>query len=448
MSTNRYAVIGHPIAHTMSPFIHTRLFELSGRKADYFVFDIAPDELAKKMMELKALDGFNITIPHKQAVIPFLNELDKKAAFFNSVNTVKNGSGCLSGHTTDGTGFCKALEAAGENLNGRTVILGAGGAARAMAFEAVLSGGCVTIATREHSMEAARALCADLNSKAGTAEKEPADCCLFDTIEGQIDLLVNATPVGMYPNTAACPVSEQIIQKASCVFDAVYNPNQTILLKLARKNGIKAIGGMSMLVWQAAAAHEIWYGAEFRTEDIERLCSDAVKEMKKTFGNIVLCGYMGSGKTSVGQRLAEVTGRTFVDMDRYIEQNEGITIAEIFARSGEAYFRRLECGAAETLSQKSNLVIATGGGTLMNPVSTASFKGSGVIVLLDAQLSVIKERLMDDKSRPMLASPNRDEVMERLYGERIGTYRAAADFVVSANDGIELIVERIKKILA
>lgn len=442
MNKKQFAVIGHPIAHTMSPFIHARLFALSGQPAGYGVFDIPTDELEDKMPELKRLDGFNITIPNKQAIIPFLDSLDEKAAFFHSVNTVKKETGRLTGHTTDGAGFCKALEAAHAGLSGRTVILGAGGAARVMAFEAALKGGRITVAARAHSMAAARQLCMDLKQKVTGVR---TDCCPIDEITGPMDLLANATPAGMFPNTAACPVSEEIIRKAACVFDAVYNPNETLLLRLARKNGIMTADGMSMLVWQAAAAHEIWYGADFHPEDIRLLCTDAVSEMKKNFGNLILCGYMGSGKTTVGLRLAEITGRTFVDMDSFIEQNEGMTVPEIFARRGEAEFRRLEREAVRVLSQKSGLVIATGGGTLMNPENPAVFKENGVIILLDAALDVIRFRLRNDHSRPMLAKPNRDEVLEQLYRERIAVYRGAADFIVPANEKAERVAEKIKE---
>lgn len=439
-----FAVIGHPIAHTMSPFIHKRLFRLSGLDTDYGVLDIAPDDLPGKFAELKALDGFNITIPNKQAIIRYLDAVDGKAQFFNSVNTVKNENGRLTGYTTDGIGFCKALEAAGADLGGRTVILGAGGAARALAFEAVLNGGCVTVAARAHSLEAAQQLCNDLNRKIGFIR---ANFCLLDEISGPIDLLVNATPAGMYPNTDACPVSEQVIRQSACVFDAVYNPEETVLLRLTRKNGIKAIGGMGMLVWQAVAAHEIWYGAEFRTQDVEAICADAAKEMKKKFGNIILCGFMGSGKTSVGGKLAEIMGRVFVDMDRFIEQNEGATVSQIFAERGEADFRRLECEAVKTLSRKSGLIIAAGGGTLMNSDNTTALKETGTIIFLDAKLDTIRSRLEGDRSRPLLAGKNRDEVMEQLYNRRIGTYRDAADFAVLEDDEVGTIANRIIKLL-
>lgn len=440
MDKFQFAVIGHPISHTMSPFIHARLFALSRRTDTYGVFDIPSDKLAEALPQLRTLGGFNITIPHKQAIIPFLDALDEKAAFFHSVNTVKNEGGRLTGYTTDGAGFCKALDAAGADLTGRTVILGAGGVARVMAFEAALKGGHVTVATRERSLEAAKQLCADLNAKVPESQ---ADCCLIDGIQGRIDLLVNATPVGMYPNIDGCPVSEEIVRKAACVFDAVYNPNETALLKLARKNNVRAVDGMSMLVWQAAAAHEIWYGTEFRSEEIEQLCADAVFEMKKTFGNLVLCGFMGCGKTTVGTLLAKQTGRTFVDMDCFIEENEGTAVSEIFARRGEAAFRLLEQEAAAALSRKSNLVTAAGGGALLTPGNTAVLKENGIVILLDASLDVIRERLKGDQSRPLLAKPNREEAMEQLYYQRIEAYRAAADYIVPADESAEKVAEKI-----
>lgn len=289
-------------------------------------------------------------------------------------------------------------------------------------------------------MEAARQLCSELNDKTGNL---CADCCRMDEISGEIDLLANATPVGMYPNTSDCPVAEETVRRAACVFDAVYNPNETQLLRLARKNGIRTIGGMSMLVWQAAAAHEIWYGARFHPEDMARLCTDAVLEMKKKFGNLILCGFMGSGKTTVGSMLAQKTNRIFVDMDRSIEKNTGMTVSEIFERFGEPEFRRLEREEASALSQKSNLVIAVGGGTLMNPENTAVLKENGVVVLLDAGLETIRQRLKNDRTRPLLAAPDRSAVMERLYEQRIGIYRAAADYSIPADETARRVAESI-----
>jgi shikimate dehydrogenase len=281
MSERIFAVIGHPIGHTMSPFIHARLFELSGKPAQYGIFDICENELQAKMPELKSLSGFNITIPHKQAIIPFLDKLDEKASLYGSVNTVHNSDGTYVGYTTDPDGFRKALQAGGVNLNGRNVILGAGGVARVMAFEAVLAGGMVTLAVRPHSAPKAKLLAQDIRAKVKNAK---INICLLDEVVGNIDLLINATPVGMYPNINAAPINPSIMKNCAAVFDAVYNPNDTALLKQARENGALTIGGMDMLVWQAVAAHEIWDHAQYAIADIQKLCRDSVAEMNKIFG--------------------------------------------------------------------------------------------------------------------------------------------------------------------
>lgn len=440
MESNQFAVIGHPIAHTMSPFIHARLFEFSGEPARYGAIDIPPDALPEKMLELRQYDGFNITIPHKQAIIPLLDSLSGKARSFGSVNTVKNENGFLTGYTTDGTGFCKALESAGAGLGGRVVILGAGGAARALAFEAALHKAEITVAAREHSLSAARRLCEDLQKEIPGAKVE---YCRIDRIVGRADLLANATPAGMFPNADSCPVSEEVVQSAGCVFDAVYNPNETRLLSLARKNSIRTVGGMSMLVWQAAAAHEIWYGAQFEPDQISRLYGDAIFEMKKKFGNIILCGFMGSGKTTVGELLARKLGRVFIDIDRYIEEESGMTVQELFAKYGEAEFRGRERRAVRALSQKSGLVVATGGGTLIDPENAAVLRKNGVVVLLSAGLDVIRGRLKGDKTRPLLAGDARGEKMERLYRQRSGTYRDVSDFIIPANGSTDEVTKEI-----
>lgn len=278
MSLKKYAVIGHPMGHTMSPFIHKRLFELAGIEAEYGVYDIPPEELeAKYNDELSKLAGFNITIPHKQRIIPLLQKLDPKAKMYGSVNTVAFGEDGACGFTTDPDGFLKALEAEGIKPSGRVVILGCGGVARTMAYEAVLKKVELTFAVRKEDEEICAELCREINGTLGAK----ADFCSIDNIDGDIDLLVNATPIGMFPKTQAQPVREEVLLRTKAVFDAVYNPLETMLIKSAKKCGCKAVGGMSMLVWQAVAAHEIWDGSKYNKEDIDKLCLDAAAELKK-----------------------------------------------------------------------------------------------------------------------------------------------------------------------
>lgn len=294
METQRAAVIGHPIGHTMSPFIQKRLFQLSGIPMDYQVLDL-PD-LAAGLTQLRGLDCFNVTIPYKQAILPFLDAVDPQAARFGSVNTVKVEGGKLFGYTTDGAGCRKALAEHGLDFDRRVLLLGNGGAARALAFEIAL---CrrdpdLTIACREGSQPKAVALAQEVAGylrergdrgfriEVQTYE-ELEGLCGYGAQKPEYGLLLNATSVGMYPHPGQSPVTGRVVARCKAVFDAVYNPAETELLRLAKEAGAAAVGGMEMLVYQAVAAHEIWYGTRFRPEDLRRLCRDAQAEMERIF---------------------------------------------------------------------------------------------------------------------------------------------------------------------
>lgn len=275
--SKKYAVIGHPIGHTMSPFIHKRLFELSGIDAEYTVVDIEPENFERDYYNiLKKLDGYNITIPHKQRVIPFLDKIDDKAEMYGSVNTVANIDGVSKGYTTDPDGFLKALGYASIPLSGNVVILGCGGVARTMAYEALLKNAALKFAVREKSIGKAKALIEEIKTK---LDNPDVSYCLIDELSEDITTLINATPVGMSPNTDYMPVSEAVIKRCENVYDAIYNPLDTKLIKTARKNGANAESGMSMLVWQAVVAHYHWDKSDYDVKDIEKLCEDAAKEL-------------------------------------------------------------------------------------------------------------------------------------------------------------------------
>ncbi len=284
MSKKQYGVIGHPIGHTLSPFIHTRLMQLSGIDGEYGVFDIAPDELSEKFKsELSKLDGFNATIPHKQAVMRLADHLDETAELYGSVNTVAfvtDGCGrrVSTGYTTDGIGFVKALENAGIPLGSNVTIAGCGGVGRVFANTCAKQGCKMTILECEAAIEGTRSFAAELNERFGEGT---AKAMLTSDFCGESDLLVNATPVGMFPKCDACVVGDSVINKAAAVFDAVYNPSETLIVKKARANGSKAITGMTMLVYQAAAAQTIWNGSEFDAKDIDILAADCFKELEK-----------------------------------------------------------------------------------------------------------------------------------------------------------------------
>ncbi|MDD6175625.1 MAG: shikimate dehydrogenase [Firmicutes bacterium] len=283
MTTARFAVVGHPIGHTMSPFIHLRLFALAGIRAEYEVFDIPPENLLYEAEHsLAALDGYNLTIPHKSVIIPALAKMSEKASLYRSVNTVRNGSE-RCGWTTDPFGFLQALRAEGIPLAGSVTVLGSGGVARVFVFEAVLAGASVTIAVRDQGLERAAALCSAAKALVPDAK---VTVCTFSQLAADnrpIDLLVNATPVGMFPNTGCSPVDESVLRRSAAVYDAVYNPAETALMAAARANGSRVLGGMSMLVYQAVESHRIWHGSQYEKAAVDELIRDALQEMQRKF---------------------------------------------------------------------------------------------------------------------------------------------------------------------
>ncbi len=279
MSKN-FGVIGYPIGHTMSPFIHKELFKLRGIEADYDKYQIEPENLETNFNSaLKTLNGINVTIPHKVSIINLLDELDPIAAEYGAVNTVVNKSGKYIGFNTDAYGFLKGLAFSGLKLSGKVAICGFGGAARTIITESLKAGCEVTIITIESLLEQAKTVIAELSKNTGKPIKLVKDTNLCESY----DLLINATPVGMHPNTENTPITEENLGLFSGVYDIVYNPTETKLLKLAKQKGIPCGGGMSMLVCQAELAHYHWFGSEFTHEETANLIKAAEKELERTF---------------------------------------------------------------------------------------------------------------------------------------------------------------------
>lgn len=268
----KYALIGYPLGHTLSPQIHTRLFSLSGREAGYETLEISPESLPAQYERLASLDGFNVTIPHKVDIIRFCDRLDAGAERYGSVNCVKNGNEKV-GYNTDVLGFTKSIELLGASLASKVLLIGCGGVGRMMAIETALSGGTLTIAALDEDRPKAETVVNEIREKAPNAEVKIIPSPIGSVSE-EFDLLVNASPVGMFPKINASPCGENVLKHVRFVFDAVYNPRETLLVKTARECGAKAMNGMAMLVLQAAAAQEIWHGAVFRREDLETLISD------------------------------------------------------------------------------------------------------------------------------------------------------------------------------
>ncbi|MGN0757824.1 MAG: shikimate dehydrogenase [Candidatus Ventricola sp.] len=273
--TQRFAVLGESLGHTWSPYIHNTVFAACGRDAVYLPITVPKDKLSSAVDVLRScFAGFNVTIPYKERIMPLLDEIDAAARACGAVNTVENRNGRLIGHITDGLGILSALEKGGVRTHGvHALILGGGGAARVAGYEFLTRGGRVTFAVRNE--EKGRALARELGDTQPDGAARIVICPLTE-IPGAYDVLINCTPVGMYPRTDACPVEDGVISRCAAVFDAVYNPRTTQLLARAQALSIPTVEGLGMLFDQAIEAQRFWFG-EVPPQLIQNDVLDALK---------------------------------------------------------------------------------------------------------------------------------------------------------------------------
>lgn len=273
-----YAIIGYPLGHSLSPLIHSMILREASVEAQYHLLAIPPAELTATFQNtLCELDGFNVTIPHKVSILPFLNRLDAKAALFGAVNVVKKEPSGYVGYNTDCYGFLMALERAGIPLNGQVLLCGSGGVARMIAFECVLAGCRLTIATRESSTAEAQKLINEIDEKL----HKTVSTCLLNEVDGSYDLIINGTPVGMYPNCDAIPLPEAVVAQAGAVYDTVYNPRETKLVQAAKAHNVPCAGGMDMLVCQAVKAQEIFNKIACDTVSVQPIIEACYRELEE-----------------------------------------------------------------------------------------------------------------------------------------------------------------------
>ena len=257
--TARFAVLGQSLPHTWSPYIHNSLFDAAGLDAVYLPVTVPPERLGSVTDVFRScFSGFNVTIPYKEKILPFLDDVDEAARVCGAVNTVEIRNGRMIGHITDGLGMLRAIEEKGvETHQADVLILGGGGAARVAGYAFLSRGGRVTFAVRDTQKGDALAHALAKTQQDGLRRLSVRP--LADCAEAH-DILINCTPVGMYPHVDACPVSADAIARCRAVFDAVYNPRETRLLALARQNGLPAIEGLGMLFYQAVEAQKFWFG--------------------------------------------------------------------------------------------------------------------------------------------------------------------------------------------
>lgn len=406
-----YGCIGEKLAHSFSKIIHNKLANYS-----YELMEIPKDKLGE-FMEKAQFKAINVTIPYKQDVIPYLDVISQRAEEIGAVNTIVNKSGVLYGYNTDFYGMRDLIKRADIELKGKKVlILGSGGTSK-------------TALAVARNMEASEIYRVSRRETEGLLTYEKAK-----EEHSDAGIIINTTPCGMYPNIGKSAVDIEDFPCLCGVIDAVYNPLNSHLVVNAKNRGIKAVGGLYMLVSQAVYAAEKFTGEKIP----QNKTLEVYNEILLSKRNIVLIGMPGCGKSTIGKMLAEDMGRNFTDTDTLIVQKEKIPITEIFARKGEEAFRKTESEIIAEVSASQGTVIATGGGAVLDGRNTELLRENGTVVFIDRPL----EYITATSDRPL--SSDR-ELLEKRYKERYGIYCAAADIHVKAVGNIEQNAEKIKE---
>lgn len=401
-SDKKCGILGEHLSHSFSPFIHSYLCDYS-----YDIYEVAPDDL-ESFMKNNDLDAWNVTIPYKKAVIPFLDYISPEAKVIGAVNLIIKKNGKLYGYNTDYFGFEYMLESSGVDIKGKKVVLfGTGGAS--VALRAVLedkkAGSIVSIGIEDNTKE-------------------------YVSLHSDASVIVNATPVGMYPNNRKAVTDISLFDSLEAVLDIVYNPMHTEIMLNAEEKGITAIGGLSMLVAQAVKGAEIFTGEKFDKDTTEKIISKIALSTQ----NIILIGMPSSGKSSVGDILASKLERPFFDADEEFEKMHGITPATAITSLGEDKFRLMEQEVIASLGKMSEAVIATGGGAVTRKENYPSLHQNGIIIFIERDIDKLST-----EGRPL----SKAGALQELYERRKDAYFGFADIVTDNNDSLEITVDKI-----
>lgn len=399
-----YGLLGEKLGHSFSPEIHSMLGNYK-----YRLFEVEKNEL-ENFIKHGEWDGINVTIPYKKTVMSYLDEISENAQKIGSVNTVvRRSDGTLFGDNTDYYGFLYTVKRSGINFGGKKVlVLGTGGAS--LAVKAVIS---------------------DLNAGEIISISRSGENN-YQNIKNHADadIIVNTTPVGMYPKNLVSPVKVSDFTRLSAVFDIIYNPQKTQLILDAEKLDIPAFSGLSMLVAQAKRASEIFFDKEIDDSVTEKILKKVSTDMK----SIVLIGMPGSGKSSIGTFLAEKTGREFLDTDEEAEKIAGLSPAEIIKTQGEKSFRKIENEAVKSICKLSGKIIATGGGVVTNEDNFDAIRQNSTVFFINRDISVLPT-----DNRPL----SQKNSLVDMFKIRLPLYRKFCDFEIDGNGTIEEVAQRI-----
>lgn len=400
-----YGLLGETLGHSFSPQIHAALADY-----DYRLYP-TPPEAVEDLFRRRAFKGLNVTIPYKQTVIPLCDEVDAGAAAIGAVNTVVNRDGKLTGYNTDIDGLIYLAKRTRVDISGRkVVILGSGGTS------------CTARA-------AARALGA---SEVAVISRHGEDNYENLSRHADAQVLINTTPVGMFPHAGVSPVSLDAFPKLEGVLDVVYNPLRTALVMEAEKRGIPCSCGLPMLVAQAKRAAELFTGAAIPDHRLESVIAALTAQVQ----NVVLIGMPGCGKSAVGRTLARRLGKPFVDLDHLAADRAGMSIPEMFAQEGEDAFRSLESELVREAGAQTGCVLSTGGGVVTREENYLPLHQNGVIVHIRRDI-----RLLPTAGRPVSQSTD----LHALWRRREPLYHAFADLTVDNDSTIEGAAAEIEK---
>ena len=452
--TRLCGLIGDPVEHTFSPAIHNTVAEQTGENLVYVPFHVkSREDIPAAVQGAYALNilGLNVTVPYKQAVIPCLKEVDPVAEAIGAVNTLVRIDGGYRGYNTDYKGLRRALEAQGVVIwKHDVVIIGAGGAARAAGFMCG-EAGVKRLVILNRTVEKAQALAQDIQKLFPAMEITALPLSQAGRIPFAKCLAIQCTKVGLSPNTEETPVTSALFfQKCELAYDCIYNPEETLFLRKVRQYGGTGWCGIGMLLYQGIEAYELWTGKRVSKDAAERarnVLSSFLHAGKKK--NLVLVGFMGSGKTTVGKALARQTGCPLFDCDEEIVKQSGKKITEIFQTEGEGGFRRRETALLQELCRRKEegVIYSTGGGVVMSPENRQYLKELGTVVLLDITAETVIQRLGRDSTRPLLQGPDRVKKVRTLLVRRQDAYHQAADLTIDAGKGTpdEIAEEIIKR---
>ena len=384
----RYGLLGEKLGHSFSKLIHESLSDIT-----YELIEKSKDEF-DSFMQAKDFSAINVTIPYKEMVIPYLDVVDERASRIGAVNTIVNHDGKLYGYNTDYAGIIYLLNKYDISVENKTVaILGSGGTSK-------------TATAVVEDYKASKIYHVSRTAKDGHITYEE----LYEK-QAEIDVIINTTPVGMYPNNDGTPIDISKFENCESVLDVIYNPLRTKLIVESKELGKKTASGLEMLIVQGIKAHELFLSKSFSEETYQQL----IRNITFSKENIVLIGMPTCGKSTIANMLSESLEIPFVDIDSEIVKKEGRAITDIFAEDGEAYFRQVEHEITKELSKKNHQIIATGGGIIKDKRNIDYLKQNGIIIFIDRDL----ELLQNDNTRPL--SSTKEKVM-KLYEERYPLY--------------------------